>query len=254
MITKDLKHSKTFATFTKPKQPTMQTTLHRFFAILAFCLSLQVSAQNPEPELFQTWYLSFIQGTDLSPGYNIAAVTPTIAPTLTINQNLEFTGNGACNGFGGVFSTLSGALWDSEVLFQTLLACDSDLHANVEGTYFNFMHSMGQYQIMPNANGLTLILYTPLFGQAVFQNYPLSTTPFDLKSVAIYPNPVSTTFSVDAPQLDISEIAVCNTVGQQVQNISQGFDKVDVSNLASGIYLLKINTSQGIVVRKIIKN
>ena len=220
--------------------------------VLLIC-SINCFAQNPNPELFQTWYLRFVQSSDLSPAFNVYTIVPAITPTLVISNTLNFTGTGACNTFSGVFtSTFSGQLQTNSFTPTTLL-CGSQIHNSFEGSYFGFMQFAGQYQIFPEGTGSILVMNNPIFGQAVFQNFPLATPDFELEKIAIYPNPSNDVFYLNSNQVVLTKIEVINSLGKLVKTINDGFEALAISDLSTGIYLLKINTTLGTINKKIIK-
>lgn len=73
----------------------------------------------------------------------------------------------------------------------------------------------------------------------------------------IYPNPVKNILNiVDKKQLEISSIIIYNTLGQLVQtfiNADINTTAIDVSNLKTGLYFIKINSEKGITTSRFIK-
>ena len=81
-------------------------------------------------------------------------------------------------------------------------------------------------------------------------------TEEQISSVNIYPNPVSDRIFIEA-ETEIEEVAVYDIYGRrQVTETPsrQGNLSIDLSDLKSGIYFVKINTEKGNIVRRIIKN
>ena len=82
---------------------------------------------------------------------------------------------------------------------------------------------------------------------AAFEDYSINITPalgisqFDKSKVSYYPNPVIDVLHLKSDS-DISNIEVCNLLGQKVQ--SKVFDPttIDLSNLASGTYLVRFTS------------
>lgn len=74
-------------------------------------------------------------------------------------------------------------------------------------------------------------------------------------SVSIYPNPASSTLFVKtASNLDVSGVALYDVLGK---NVGVSFDKannsLNISNLANGVYVLRVNTNVGTITQKIVK-
>lgn len=73
--------------------------------------------------------------------------------------------------------------------------------------------------------------------------------------LTIYPNPVGNILNIqNNSNLSIESITLLNHIGQLIFIInSTQQNTINIESLASGLYLLKINTDKGIVIKKIIK-
>lgn len=76
-------------------------------------------------------------------------------------------------------------------------------------------------------------------------------------SLLIYPNPVKNILNIaDKKQFEINTISIYNTLGQLVQtyiNTTNNSASIDVSQLRTGLYFIKINSEKGILTSKFIK-
>ena len=82
----------------------------------------------------------------------------------------------------------------------------------------------------------------------------LSNPDFDNNSFTAYPNPVKDVLKLSYNQ-NISNVAVYNLLGQQVltMNVNATKGQIDMSNLATGTYLVKVNTENAVKTIKVIK-
>lgn len=82
----------------------------------------------------------------------------------------------------------------------------------------------------------------------------LGTVDFDNNSFTAYPNPVKNVLNVSSIQ-NISDLAVYNLLGQQVllMNVNASKVQIDMTNLTSGTYLVKVNSENGVKIIKVIK-
>lgn len=81
----------------------------------------------------------------------------------------------------------------------------------------------------------------------------LSSENFDLNSINLYPNPTNSMFTVEVPNDTVKTISVVDVMGKVVA--TSNVATVDVSNLASGIYIVKVETISGKTgTQKLIKN
>ena len=75
------------------------------------------------------------------------------------------------------------------------------------------------------------------------------------QSINIYPNPANDRLYIEA-ETEIKDVVIYDVYGRRLQSIvnSQQSLSVDLSDLKSGIYFIKINTNKGNIVKRIIKN
>lgn len=71
--------------------------------------------------------------------------------------------------------------------------------------------------------------------------------------VTLYPNPVTNNLYLSTSNQKIENVALYNITGALVKSISNNTENIDVSNLKSGSYLVKITSDQGSFTQKIIK-
>lgn len=69
----------------------------------------------------------------------------------------------------------------------------------------------------------------------------------------ISPNPVKDYVSISTDDINISSVELYNVMGQKLLETTNAKDKINVSTLKSGIYLLKINAGEKTLIKKIIK-
>jgi hypothetical protein len=69
----------------------------------------------------------------------------------------------------------------------------------------------------------------------------------------LYPNPVSDQLYISSEDQKVENVVIYSLSGTVVKSIISEVDSVDVSNLATGNYLVKVVTDEGVVVKKIIK-
>ncbi|WP_158633779.1 T9SS type A sorting domain-containing protein [Flavobacterium cheniae] len=83
----------------------------------------------------------------------------------------------------------------------------------------------------------------------------LSTQDFDFGTYfTLYPNPAKDVLNIQDKQgLTINSIEVYNQLGQIVMAVTNALNAVDVANLASGTYFVKINTEKGSTNAKFVK-
>ena len=81
-----------------------------------------------------------------------------------------------------------------------------------------------------------------------------STTDNALLNISMYPNPASSRLTISAPKT-INSAAIYNILGKQVMSleINKNSESIDVSNLATGMYLIKYSIDNAVGTAKFIK-
>lgn len=77
----------------------------------------------------------------------------------------------------------------------------------------------------------------------------LSVTSFDAPEFLLYPNPTSDFFHIES-NVSIESVIVYDLKGRIVQSFDSDVTKYSVSEIASGLYIVEIQTEEGLQVRK----
>ncbi len=81
----------------------------------------------------------------------------------------------------------------------------------------------------------------------------LSVNQFNANSFSLYPNPTSTGFvTIASTNTDVINVAVYDILGKQVKNETLTNNTLDVSNLNTGIYIMKISQNNASVTKKLV--
>ncbi|NHZ86345.1 MAG: T9SS type A sorting domain-containing protein [Planctomycetia bacterium] len=115
--------------------------------------------------------------------------------------------------------------------------------ANINDGYLGNAPDLGVYEY-----GKELPHYGPR------ENASLSDNDETLNStISIYPNPTSNTFIIDVNNDVLKNVIIYNYLGQLIKETTSS--KIDISNIANGIYFVKIVTQNDkITIKKMIKN
>jgi heat shock protein HslJ len=224
------------------------------FLLITLVFTTSVFAQEPDPNLFQTWYLQSVFASDATPEpYIVSDIEPSINPTLTIQSDLTFTGMAACNSFMGSLLFVDDQALETSSLFTTLVLCGNEEYESFESEYFGFLQIMAFYSISSNENGMTLTVNTPIFGEAIYNNFPLSLTERTMSSLEVFPNPSNSVIHLKSENNSILGIEMFNLIGDRIDVSADNFETIDISGLSKGLYILKVATENGTVVERVIK-
>ncbi len=127
--------------------------------------------------------------------------------------------------------------------------------------YVAFIHSITGFN--PTITDPTVALTSPQVGgvmldKIVLVENALSTDEFLASKFSVYPNPANNLVNIaNGENMMVNKVTVTDLNGRTVKNVS--FDnvanvQVNVSDLASGLYLMNITSDKGTATKKFVKN
>ena len=94
-----------------------------------------------------------------------------------------------------------------------------------------------------------------MMGQFTVVDSSLGITETLITTVTVFPNPTTDFLNINIPNLyDVESIILYDVSGKEIFNIPNRVRSLDISDLSSGTYLLKVKTLQGEVAKKILKD
>jgi hypothetical protein len=187
------------------------------------------------------------------------------------NNTLSFTiqsttaAAGEVHQHGVSFQDTAGGIGGSyEANFQTTgtevanieLDFVAGLGTSAKFVIFTDVGDLGGIQATPNVNGTDT---GSLAGTYIVDNITLGATVLNVKNNSVldfsmYPNPTSNMLTISAPNT-IKSAAIYNILGKQVMSleINKNSESIDVSNLATGMYLIKYSIDNAVGTAKFIK-
>ncbi len=209
--------------------------------------------------LFQTWYLHYMEfeggGIEFISEYN-----PPISPSITINPDLSYTGVGSCNDIMGSFDyselPSNGIVLIPDNFDATIRICD--FHSDFENNYFSQFENDGilyfDVGVDPN-NGEGYFSFEKIPGFIFnFYNYPLSVPDSEKNSFTLFPNPAQDKLFIKSSLSDFDSVSISDINGRIMSKKISVSNEIDVSNLKEGMYFINIESPEGKITKKFIKN
>jgi len=111
------------------------------------------------------------------------------------------------------------------------------------------------YTLTTENDIIYLTITNSLGDSATYSATTLGNSTQDQISFTIYPNPASNLIYFKGSKIKIQNFKIFNINGQQVlQSAFNPATGIDVSHLAKGIYFIKVDTKDGSLMKKFIKN
>ncbi len=135
---------------------------------------------------------------------------------------------------------IQGPGFDNATVF--LIDNHLNINTNLSQENYSFKAEKGTYY-----NRFTLLFRS---------NEVLGDTTTALEKVAVYPNPTSDILNIVSPEAKITTLEIFDVSGRRLQNLDLSTAthyEVDMGNLQSAIYFVKISTDMGSVTKQIIK-
>jgi len=97
-------------------------------------------------------------------------------------------------------------------------------------------------------------VWGPVFRNVISVQTTLGTADFDLKNIVVYPNPVKDMLNVSFDK-SITAVSIYTVLGQEVKtaSLSATEGSIDMSNLCSGTYIVKVTADNKVKTLKVIK-
>lgn len=218
----------------------------------SFCL-----AQTPEM-LDTTWYLHklLIDEVDNTP--------PTNSDNISVTADFNFNDfeTVVCAGATGSLSDFSDTNFTINDLFISTIDCINPESSSFESQYYGtfylaaFNDKQFDYEIVNGTvSPRTLIITNENGDKAFYGNTILDINSFELSEVSLYPNPVKNELYLKTTTI-IERLEIYSITGELVKQESTliNASKINVENLVSGVYFLKLMTDEGVIsTHKIIK-
>lgn len=164
---------------------------------------------------------------------------------LTLTQCLKMeSSNGIVNFTTNQTATLT--------LVMNASATNATAYANIDG--INYTSDSGIIKItIPSGNHVIKKSSTAnlFYIKTTFETLGI-TDNFEKSKITLYPNPVKDLFQIITQQ-QIEMIQIYNTLGILVKTIKNNFKNIDVSNLSSGSYFVRLKSNEGSTQKIIIK-
>jgi hypothetical protein len=81
----------------------------------------------------------------------------------------------------------------------------------------------------------------------------LATDVFENSKISIYPNPTKDVLNITGDVSILKSIEVYSILGKRLIEVKENFNEINISNLQSGMYLLRVNTDEASVTYRIVK-
>ena len=135
------------------------------------------------------------------------------------------------------------------------------------GEGFRFMSSLNTHFGIGTDDAITnIVIYWPSGSidnvtnpainthHVIVEGQTLSVNDETLKSISIHPNPVDNVININSPINLIGKIAtVFNIEGKRIMNLKLEQHSIDVSNLSTGNYILRLESDGKVFTQKFIK-
>lgn len=187
-------------------------------------------------------------------------------------SGLAYINNGGTYGLYNIPLQQGGLVLDSDTWYRVGFAYDtttgeviwktSTIYSGLPNSYWTGPFQPDEIDFLtstPNTNVLVSeIIYDNYSARATATEDLLNTKSFNTSSanISIYPNPVNDVVNISSPDFEIQTISITDINGRVVKNIkvNNTTTNINVSDLNSGVYFMSVNTLDGNIIKKFVKN
>ena len=231
--------------------------------VMTLIISVQVFAQDPDPRIFTTWYI-----TEYIDEGVITYFPPEGYPITFVDE-----GNGDCPYFFDFPNHISsgqdcienltneqfaihslGVLAEGELCLDGSFACLEFFDKYY--SFYTFLIGTGEashfYEIQENSNGTkTLVVTNAIFSVAIYSNVNLSVDEFLKTRVVVFPSPAKDILHIDS-EVQIDNIQIYSIQGQLINETSN--TEIDVSGLSAGLYFANLSVDGQTITKRFVKS
>ncbi len=233
--------------------------MKRFLLLFSVLIITKIAVAQPPEYFVDNWYLhSFSFNGEIF--INTLGITE--EPTLITQSDYTLYGRGFCNNYSGTFEYTSyDPLGVDDTFRPRNIIRETENCDDFEDMETHFFLPFVQeniadiYVINPQGNEKHIVLQYST-GYQVYKNFPaLSISDSSFKDFLIFPNPVQEKLFIYSEILGFKSILITDINGRTVMNFTnEPSNEVDVSDLKSGLYFIRIESPSGSVTKKFIKN
>lgn len=74
------------------------------------------------------------------------------------------------------------------------------------------------------------------------------------QDIRLFPNPANNSFNIEFNNVNILKVEVYSIIGIKELELTDNYRAINISALSRGIYMVKIYTDKGHLVKKLVKN
>jgi len=182
--------------------------------------------------------------------------TAAVEGSFTLGYTYQFETNGPDVTF--TFELLDTEKTGVVAFLQRQSPFNEDPMSNVNGK--KFTKTLGGF-----TNGQTInyackfafaggLAVTKFFSYTVGKTCTLSTADNILaQTLQIYPNPVKNNLNIKSEKISLTKIEIYSVLGKKMKQYTAGLSKINIEDLSSGLYLIKVISDKGNYTTKFIK-
>jgi Secretion system C-terminal sorting domain/Lamin Tail Domain len=181
-------------------------------------------------------------------GYIVIGNVATTTPTLDYNYENDIS---LGNGTDGLIiectsTTIDAVIWDNGATFPDPNGASMELSTTTLNSVANDTGSNWAVATSDIGNG---DLGTP----GAVNSFTLSTNDFEAYNFKLYPNPTSTGFiDISSKNNTAMKVTVFDVLGKQVINEMVSNKRLDVSNLNTGVYIMRVTQDHASITKKLV--
>lgn len=175
-----------------------------------------------------------------------------------LGYSISLNTDGSTVAIGAPFKDENGTDSGQVVIYKNISGVWTQIGAAINGDAIggNF-----GFSVSLNSNGSSVAIGAPFTDGSVFNlgqvrvydlTNVLSVKNIDKKYFSLYPNPISNILHIKTNHYDLNKVIIYNNLGQII--FSTNSNIINVENLKSGIYFIKVFTNKGNSTERIIKN
>ncbi|MGB5417423.1 T9SS type A sorting domain-containing protein [Algibacter sp.] len=142
-------------------------------------------------------------------------------------------------------------VFDYDYSFQDDLIGPFNYAESAEDTFFAFNNMVIAFLEYEYINDIWVESYKTIFYYSDYNNQLSVKDKLLADAVRVYPNPATDFLTIDS-KIPILGVEVYNILGEKIMDVRSNFNSIPLSNISNGIYIFKIQSENGVLIKRII--
>ncbi|MEM0517643.1 MULTISPECIES: T9SS type A sorting domain-containing protein [Aequorivita] len=237
--------------------------MKKLLFLFLILFTTQIAVAQPPEYFVDNWYLHSFSFSDEEVFINTLGLTE--GPTLITESDFTLHGTSFCNNYSGNYEYIEpGPIGVNEMFIPRNIVRETENCGDFEAMETHFFIPFLNEDVadiyfidLPGTEKMIVLQYFSFPGYQVYKNFPALNISDNksIKDLLVFPNPAQNKLIIHSAIHNFESVSITDINGRIVMNsVNNNSKEIDVSNFNAGMYFITIQSSEGNITKKFIKN